>query len=86
MSTPSASELFMNVWHVRLCDAEGARPGSRKWDPDEQQRYWARVWLHCMELAKYLETCAQRIESVEVELAGLAEVPVDEPVDEADLE
>lgn len=59
------------MWHSRLYGDERAKPGTRGWNAEAQHRYWARVWLHCMELSKFLTTCEGRIDSLEQELTAL---------------
>ncbi len=83
---PQPNDLFMNVWHSRLY-GEAPKPGSRGWNPEAQNRYWARVWLHCVELAKHLAACEARIDAVEAELTALdaPSEPGPEPVDLAEV-
>ncbi len=77
---PRPGDLFLNAWVQRLHSGEHARPGTNGWDPEKENRYWARVWLHCRELARHLEQCEQRMEAAET---GLQELDAEGPESKA---
>ncbi len=68
---PTPNDLFNSVWQSKLFDTTTAKPGTRGWDQEAQNRYWARVWLHCVELCAHLGTCEARIAEIETEIAAL---------------
>ena len=55
MSAPSPNDLFMNVWVSKINSEEFAQPGDAEWDQKLMHKYWAKVWIDCLELSQHLQ-------------------------------
>jgi len=58
--TPSANDLFMNVWVSRISSETSYCPGDKEWDRKMMNDYWSNIWIECKELSQHL----QRLDSM----------------------
>lgn len=70
-SPPRATDLFVNLWHMRMSEEDAVRPGMDEWTDDRknQHLYWMAVWKDCMELENFFDN----VESAEDEVRQIFE-------------
>jgi len=51
--------LFLNVWAQIMGRETAIMPGSAEWSNQrpEMLKYWAHVWLDCVELSNHVGAC-----------------------------
>lgn len=63
MSTPAATDLFLQLWSQGMANDETGKPGTPEWNAAARE-HWFRVWLDCSRLAKQIELAQQVFETI----------------------
>lgn len=73
---PRATDLFVNLWHMRMSEEDAIRPGMDEWTDDRknQHLYWMAVWKDCMALEGFFDD----VENAEYEIGQLLKKPSEE--------